>query len=338
MQFNSIFIIEKIVIFYGPKFFGFLYPKQTLPLPNVKGRCILKALCKWSRNFHQLYLLDGVSFVLFLTGIRESKCCRKHIEEHLVQWREWISLNCSTAVWLVSMSYCFLSFKRSWFFLIIYIGNFFTAIMLKNDNYANIHGCWGGKGREGTKRDYSGKIWTGNTYVIFSKALTYLYSCLARGEQRFPMWMTKPSLQDMLRQKGEKCQISRPVRQSSEYSKQRDCRQQIKKWPCIIKKEHINKELSVTREILSRKHTNKTNQVSLTRPHTSTQPDPSLVPPKLAQEMGTSSGAAPGNKPFVSTPCLPAQPSISPQTTQGHVGHFLPSLAWVTMLSETGYP
>lgn len=131
MQFNSIFIIEKSMVFYGPKFLRFLYPKQTLSLPNVKGRCILKSLCKWSRNFHQLYLLDGVSFVLFLTDTRESKCCRKHIEEHLVQWREWISLNCSTAVWLVSMSYCSVSFKWSWFFLIIYIGNFFTEIMLK---------------------------------------------------------------------------------------------------------------------------------------------------------------------------------------------------------------
>lgn len=41
-----------------------------------------------------------------------------------------------------------------------------------------------------------------------------------------------------------------------------------------------------------------TNQVSLTQPRTSMQPDPSLVPPKRAQEMGTSSGAAPGNKSF----------------------------------------
>lgn len=68
------------------------------------------------------------------------------------------------------------------------------------------------------------------------------------------------------------------------------------------------------------------------------QPDPSLVPPKLAQEMGTCSGAAPGNKPFGSTPCLPAWPGIIPQTTQGHARHFLPSLAWVTVLSVTGYP
>lgn len=116
-------------------------------------------------------LLDGVSFILFLTDIKESKYCRKSIEEHLVQWAEWISINCSLTVWLVSMRGCFISFKWSRL-LVIYTSKVFIALLMKRDNYANIHACMVWRWGKGKKREtLQCKSRLESTYIIFLKAL-----------------------------------------------------------------------------------------------------------------------------------------------------------------------
>lgn len=74
------------MIFLGAKFLAFFYPKSALLLKKVEGICTLKPHyademgISTSSNF-----LDSIYFMLFLTDTRESKYCRKHIEEHLVQ-------------------------------------------------------------------------------------------------------------------------------------------------------------------------------------------------------------------------------------------------------------
>lgn len=140
-------------------------------------------------------LLDGVSFMLFLTHIRERKYCRKHIEEHLVQWAEWISINCSLTVWLVSMRDCFISFKWSRFFLVIHTGNFFIATLMKSDNYANIHVCVVRRRGKGKKREaLQCKSGLESTYIIFLKALMSLFMSinLPAGRSK-DLWFKRPN-------------------------------------------------------------------------------------------------------------------------------------------------
>lgn len=77
------------MIFLGAKFLALLYPKSALLLKKVEGRCTLKPHYANETGIStSSSLLDSISFMLFLTDIRGSKHCRKHIEEHLVQRAE----------------------------------------------------------------------------------------------------------------------------------------------------------------------------------------------------------------------------------------------------------
>lgn len=74
------------MIILGAKFLALLYPKSALLLKKVEGICTLKPhYANEMRISTSSILLDSISFMLFLTDIRGSKYCRKHIEEFLVQ-------------------------------------------------------------------------------------------------------------------------------------------------------------------------------------------------------------------------------------------------------------
>lgn len=131
----------------------------------------------WKEYWHSKFLmqmkweipsvLDGISFMLFLKDIRESKYCRKHTEGLQVQWAERISIICSLIVWLISMRDCFISCKWSWFFLVTYASNFFIATLMKSDNYANICVCMVRRWGKGKKREaLQCKSGLENRYVI----------------------------------------------------------------------------------------------------------------------------------------------------------------------------
>lgn len=161
------------LIFLGTKFLPLLYPKSAFLLKKVEEICTLKPHYANEMGVStSSSLLDSITFMLFLTDIRESKYCRKHIEEHLVQWADELVLTAVLLFGHFQWLFCKLQVTT------IFPGytHFFTTTWMRSDNYANIHACmarsWG-KGHA-----FQCKSGLENTYVIFLRALTSPYSCL----------------------------------------------------------------------------------------------------------------------------------------------------------------